>query len=157
MRTDNRKVKNSVVSIYFILIAVAVLSAIIFKFSDYLSGKILYIFLGLFIVVLLFHFVSRFFEYDSDGVKIVIINRGLLLTDYINYRENKVEFTRNQLIGFKIRNYALYKSLVILVKKNDGRRVKERFNVTFLKNKKLSYVRQSLSKIVKENRKRKEG
>ena len=153
MRTDNRKVKNTVVSIYFILIVFAILSATVFKFSDVMAGKVLYILLGLLALVVLFHFVSRYFEYDSDGAKVIITNRGLLLTEYINYRENKVKFSRSQLVGYKINNYLIYKSLVIILKTQDGRQTKERFNVTLLKRKKLRYVRQSLKKILKENRK----
>ncbi len=157
MRTDNRKVKNTVVSIYFILIVVTILFATVFKFSNFFSDSILYIFFGLFILLLLFHYVSRYFEYDSDGAKILITNKGLLLTEYINYRENKVEFARRQLIGFKIKNYVFYKSLVVLIRTIDGRQSKKRFNVTLLKSRKLRYVRQSLNKIVRGNRKRKQG
>ncbi|GAB4156246.1 MAG: hypothetical protein Tsb0033_06540 [Winogradskyella sp.] len=157
MRTDNRKVKNTVVSIYFILIIFGVLLATVFKSLEFFVDSTFFVFLGLFIVLVLFHSIAGYFEYDSDGAKIIILNKGLILTEYINYRENKIEIARSELVGFKINNYILYKSLVILYKTYDGRKAKERFNVTLLKPKKLKYVKQSLSKTVKANRKLKQG
>lgn len=155
MRTDNRKVKNTVVSIYFILIVFAILLATVFKSLEFFVDSTFFIFLGAFILLVLFHSIAGYFEYDSDGTKIVILNKGLILTEYVNYRENKIEFTREQLIGFKIKNYIFYKSLVVLFKTYDGKKSKERFNVTLLKRKKLKYVRQSLSKTIRLNRKQK--
>ncbi|WP_426430439.1 hypothetical protein ACPX19_12950 [Winogradskyella sp. HB-48] len=157
MRTDNRKVKNTVVSIYFILIVFSILLATVFRSLDVFVDSTFFVFLGLFIVLVLFHSIAGYFEYDSDGAKIIILNKGLILTEYINYRENKIEIARSELVGFKINDYILYKSLVILYKTYDGRKAKERFNVTLLKPKKLKYVKQSLSKTVKANRKLKQG
>ena len=157
MRTDNRKVKNTVVSIYFILVVFAILLATVFKSLEMFVDSTFFVFLGLFISLVVVHSVAGYFEYDSDGAKIVILNKGLILTEYINYRENKIEFPRQQLIGFKINNYIIYKSLVVLVKSYDGSKTKERFNITLLKSKKLKYVKQSLSKTIKENKKRKLG
>lgn len=156
MRTDNRTVKNTVVSIYFILIVFAILLATVFKSLDFFVDSTFFIFLGAFILLVLFHSIAGYFEYDSDGAKIIVLNKGLILTEYINYRERKVEFTRHQLIGFKIRNYFIYKSLILLIRTYDGTQTKERFNVTLLKPRKLKYVKQSLSKTIKENRKRKQ-
>ncbi|MBV7268169.1 hypothetical protein [Winogradskyella luteola] len=157
MRTDNRKVKNTVVSIYFLLIVFAILLATVFKSLEFFSDSTFFVFLGFFVLLVIFHSIAGYFEYDSDGAKIIILNKGLILTEYVNYRENKIEFTRQQLVGFKIRNYIFYKSLVVLVKTYDGKKIKERFNVTLLKPKKLKYVKQSLSKTVKANRKLKQG
>ncbi|WP_111682671.1 hypothetical protein [Winogradskyella tangerina] len=157
MRTDNRKVKNTVVSIYFVLIVFGILMITVFKSLDFFVDSTFFIILGLFVILVLFHSIAGYFEYDSDGAKIVILNKGLILTEYINYRENKLEFSRQQLEGFKIKNYIVYKSLVVLIKNYDGTKIKERFNVTLLKPKKLKYVRQSLRKTIKANRKLKEG
>ncbi len=157
MRTDNRTIKNTVVSIYFILIVFGILLATVFKSLEFFADSTFFVFLGLFIVLVLFHSIAGYFEYDSDGAKIIILNKGLILTEYINYRENKVEFARHQLVGYKIKDYFLYKSLVVLIKTYDGKHIKERFNVTLLKRKKMRYVKQSLRKTLKENKKRKEG
>ena len=104
MRTDNRKVKNTVVSIYFILVVFAILLATVFKSLEMFVDSTFFVFLGLFILLVLVHSIAGYFEYDSDGAKIVILNKGLILTEYVNYRENKLEFPRHQLVGFKINN-----------------------------------------------------
>jgi len=157
MRIDNRKVKNTVISIYFIMIVLAVLLGTVFNSLDMFVDSAFYVFLGLFISVILFHSIAGYFEYDSDGNKISVLNQGLILTEYVNYRKNKVEFARPQLVGFKIKNYLIYKSLVLVIKHHEGKQTKERFNVSLLKRKNLKYIKQSLNKMLKENRKKKQG
>ena len=103
--------------------------------------------------MVLLHSIAGYFEYDSDGAKIIVLNKGLILTEYVNYREKKIEISRKDLVGFKINNYILYKSLVILHRTYNDIKVKERFNVTLVDSKKLTYVKQSLSKTIKQNRK----
>ncbi|REE25772.1 hypothetical protein [Winogradskyella pacifica] len=152
MRTDNREIKNTIISIYFILIIAAILLATVFKSYHLVEGSSLYVLIGLLVAVVVVHFVARFFEYDSDGAQVIITNSGLILTDYLNYRENKIEISREKLSGYKIRNYYFYKSLVIYVSHSNGKIEKEHFNITLLKYKKVKYVRQSLRKIIKENK-----
>jgi hypothetical protein len=156
MRTNNSKVKNVIISLYFILIVLAILLATLFSaFSELTSDPKLTFFIVIAVFLFLFLIVyklSKYFEYDSDGVQVVIINRGLLLSDYVNYRERKIEFKKEQLIGYKFNNYFLYKSLIIYLSTKHGHRKKEEFNVTLVSRKKLKYIRQSLSKIVKRNK-----
>lgn len=160
MRTNNAKVKNVIISIYFILIVVAILMATVFSaFSELTPNPMLTFFIVLFGFLLAFiivHQISRYFEYDSDGVKVVIINRGLLLADYFNYREKVLEFDKQQIRAFKFNNYFFYKNLVIQLKTSSGRIKKERFNVTLVNRKKRKYIKQSLSKMIKQNIKLKE-
>ncbi|WP_439151221.1 hypothetical protein [Winogradskyella sp.] len=157
MRTDNRKVKNTVISIYFILIVSAILLATVFKYLNVFTNSSFIIFISVFALIIIFHSIAGYFEYDSDGAKVSVINKGLILTEYVNYRERKIEFTRSQLVGFKVRNYIIYKSLVLMIKHQDGQKSKERFNITLVSRKKLKYVKQSLNKTIRQNRKRKVG
>lgn len=158
MRTSNEKVKNVIISVYFILIVLAVLWLTIFRaFSDIDNNPIIAFFViaGIFIAVFFsVHFISKYFEYDSDGIKVVVTNKGLLLSEYFNYREHHIEFEKSRLTGFKINNYFLYKELVLFIASKNGNHVKkERFNITLVAKKKRKYMRQSLSKMVKMNRK----
>jgi hypothetical protein len=157
MRTDNRNVRTTVISIYFVLIVLAVLLATVFKSLEIFVQSNLFVFIGCFIMIILFHYIARHFEYDSDGDKMILLNQGLILTDYLNYRKHRLEFSKEQLIGFKIKNFIIYKSLVIVIKNQDGKTIKERFNVTLVKRRSLKYVRQSLNKTIKLNRKQKQG
>ena len=152
MRIDNRKVKNTIISIYFILLVLAVMLGTVFQSQNMFDGSSMYVLFGLMLAVLIVHFVSRYFEYDSDGQNLIVTNQGLILTDYINYRENKIEIAKNKVVGFKINNLFFYKTLVIISENKNGKLSKDRFNVTLLKAKKRKYVKQSLIKIIKENK-----
>lgn len=156
MRTNNSKVKNVIISVYFILIVLAIVMATFFSAFEDLSVDSTFTFfiivLSFVILFFLVHRISKFFEYDSDGVNIVMTNRGLLLSEYFNYREHKLEFEKEKLSGFKFYNYVVYKSLVVYVRDRHEKRRKERFNVTLVSRKKRKYIRQSLSKMVKHNR-----
>lgn len=160
MRTNNGKVKNVIVSTYFVLILVAILSATVFSALAELTTNPTLIFLlllgGFLIAFGIVHQISKYFEYDSDGMKVVVINRGLLLADYFNYREHKIEFDKHELKAFKFNNYWVYKNLVLYLKSPNGRSRVERFNVTLVGRKKRRYIKQSLSKIIKYNKKAKE-
>ena len=155
MRINNSKVKNFIISVYFILVVLSVFSAIVFSSFRHLTpypiltfALIVLFFAG---ILFLVHRISRYFEYDSDGVKVSIINRGLILSDYTNYREKILEFEKDRLITFKFNDYLFYKTLDIYIRDRKGGKKKETFNITLLPKKKRRYIRQSLSKMVKMN------
>lgn len=152
MRTDNRNVKNTIISVYFLLLLFVILWVTVFQSYGLFLGSSLYVFLGLLVVAVIFHFVARYFEYDSDGVKLLIINKGLILTEFVNYRENKLEVDKSKLLKYSVNDYVIYKVLVISLKNSEGSIYKERFNITFLKRKKLKYVKQSLRRMIKKNK-----
>jgi len=112
MRTNNSKVKNVIISMYFILIVLAILLATLFSaFSNLTNSPTFTFFIVISVFVFLFlaaHKVTKYFEYDSDGVQVVIINRGLLLSDYFNYREHKLECEKEQLPGYTLNSYISY-------------------------------------------------
>lgn len=155
MRTNNGRVKNVIISVYFTLIVFAVFFATVFSaFSHLTPNPYLTFFLlagGFVILFFSLHAISKFFEYDSDGIKVVIINRGLLLSEHFNYREHVVEFDKSRLLAFKFKNYVVYKSLTLYIKSTKGHTKKKKFNVTLVTKKKRRYIRQSLSKIIKSN------
>ena len=161
MRTNNGKVKNVIISLYFILTVLAIiLTTLISSFGEITDSPAVTITIILLIFAVLFvitHKISKFFEYDSDGVKVVITNRGMLLSEYVNYRQHVLEFEKNKLINFNFRNYYFYKSLTLTINDKYGHRIKETFNVTLVSRKKRRYIRQSLSKLIKQNKKLKEN
>ena len=156
MRTNNSRVRNVIISVYFILILFAILLATVFSgFSELTENPaltFLIVLLAFLVLFTLVYLISKYFEYDSDGVKVVVLNKGLLLSEYLNYREHKLEFSKQDLIGYKFRNYLVYKALTLYVKDRKGHKKKETFNVTLVARKKRRYIRQSLSKMIKLNR-----
>ena len=157
MRTNNGKVKNVIISLYFILIVLAIIAAtLLSSFSEVSKNPTvsILIILGIFAVLLVItHNVSKYYEYDSDGLLVVMINKGLLVSDYVNYREKKIEFRKEDLVAYRFHNYIIYKSLVITLKDRHDKKRKEHFNVTLVSRKKRKYIRQSLSKIIRQNKK----
>jgi len=156
MRINNSKVKKVIVSGYFLLIVLTLVFATVFNaFTDVSINPVLafvitvFVYLALF--VLLFG-VTKFFEYDSDGLKVGIMNKGLLSTDYLNSKEHTLEFDKKNLVSFNFQNFIVYKRLVLYVKNKRGHKKKEIFNVTLVARKKRKYVKQSLNKIVRNNR-----
>ncbi|WP_299781075.1 hypothetical protein [uncultured Formosa sp.] len=151
MRTDNGKVKNIIISVYFVLIVLAVIMATVFSAFSHLTDYIWLSFIVVFIMFISVFLVVKYFEYDSDGVKVVVTNKGLLLSDKFNYRAHEVEFYKEDLVNFKFKNYFIYRCLVLHIKSNNRGFVKERFNVTLVTRRKRKYIGQSLSKMVKNN------
>jgi|SRR5210317_1222740 len=155
MRTNNEKVKNTIISLYFIIFVFGILILTLFNvFSEVTENSTTILVIILLVIAILFiitHRVSKFFEYDSDGIKVVFINKGLLLSEYLNYREHKLELDKNKLIGFKFHNYYFYKTLVIYYLGHRNTKKTEVFNVTLVKRKKRRYIKQSIRKIIKQN------
>ena len=156
MRTNNGGIRNIIISVYFILIVGAVILSTVFSAFQHLTGNptvtflvLLFGFVGLFLLV---HWISRYFEYDSDGMKVIVINKGLLLSDYLNYREHKVEFEKKNLVSYKFHNYVVYKTLSLYIKSGNGSVKRVSFNVTLVDRRKRKYIRQSLRKMVKANK-----
>ncbi|MDX1277171.1 hypothetical protein [Oceanihabitans sediminis] len=156
MRTNNNNVKNLIISVYFVLALLAIVAAIMFRMFSGISDDPVVVFLVISLcfgaVFFIVHAIAKYFEYDSDGMKVVVTNKGLLLSDRFNYREHTVEFHKKDLSGFKLHNYGVYTTLVLLIKDKRGNTNKERFNVTLVSRKKRKYIRQSLSKMIKQNR-----
>ena len=157
MRTNNGKVKNVIISLYFILIVLAIIvTTLVSSFSDLYNNPTITILIILLVFGVLFiitHKNSKYFEYDSDGIQVVIVNKGLLLSEYVNYREHRLEFEKEKLISFKFKDYFFYKSLTLTLRDKRNEKKRETFNVTLLGRKKRRYIRQSLGKIIKHNRK----
>jgi len=159
MRINNNKLRGIIISIYFLLIILIVILASVFNiFVDIplnpvlIFVAVLFLFIGLF--VLLFK-ITKFFEYDSDGLKISLLNKGLLSSDGLSTKEHSLEFEKDKLISFKFQNFIFYKRLVLFVINKGGHEKKEVFNVTLVERKKRKYVKQSLRKVVRRNNKKK--
>lgn len=152
MRTDNRRIKNTVISIYFLLLCLGLMCTFVF-WSIGVSWPIITLFIAVIIsVTMIFHYIAAYFEYDSDGAKVSIITRGLILADVFNYRERELEFYKSNLQSFKINNYLIYKSLELRVESTNGKEDQILFNMSLVKPKKIKYIKQSLGRIIKANK-----
>lgn len=156
MRINNSKIKNTIITAYFLLLVAVILNMIVFGlFRNWISNSTLewVLIIGFFVVVfLVLHSVAKYFEYDSDGDVLVIINKGLIVSEFINYREKIVEFPKSKLLYYKLKDYGIYKSLNLYIRSGDYRQKRIKFNVTLVPVRKLRYLKMSLDKIVKNNK-----
>jgi hypothetical protein len=157
MRTNNEKVKSVIIGVYFIMIFLAITSIFVFNAVTGLEVNPLILFLAVVaifgLLFFLVHRVAKYFEYDSDGAKLIVINKGLLLSERFNYREHKLEADKTELVGFKMYDFVIYRELVLFIKWTGHETIKKyRFNITLVARKKRKYMKQSLSKMVKLNK-----
>ena len=106
-------------------------------------------FLGLFMAL---YSVAKYFEYDSDGDVLVIINKGMIVSEFVNYREKIVEIPKRKLLYYKLKDYVIYKSLNLYIRSGKNRQKRIKFNVSIVPNRKLRYLKMSLDKIVRNNK-----
>ena len=156
MRLNNKKAKKIVSTIYFVFAILFIFVTFSFNIirSFIGSAKYKYAFLITILALALFfaHKVSKYFEYDSDGNILVVMTKGMMLSDFFNYRENRAEFPKKKLLYYRLNNYGIYKSLNLYIKSNGDRQKRLKFNVTLVSDKKLKYLKQSLDKVVKQNK-----
>ena len=156
MRLNNRRAKKFVTTLYFVFAVLFMFAGLSFSVVKSLIGsakyKYTFLFLILTLVLLFAHKVSKYFEYDSEGNVLVMVNKGMMLSDFFNYRENRAEFPKKKLLYYKLNNYGFYKSLNVYIKSGDDRQKRLKFNVTLVSDKKLKYLKKSLDKVIKRNK-----
>ncbi len=93
---------------------------------------------------------AKYIEYDSKGLGVVFVTKGIVLNDISNYREQRIEIPKNKLTNYKLVNRVLYKKVYLYIKGSSGIK-KVGINISFLKTHKVKALRASLDKIVREN------
>ncbi|MGM0635430.1 MAG: hypothetical protein ACQESK_05150 [Bacteroidota bacterium] len=160
MRLTNYKTVRIIPGVYYFSIVfffLVVFLNIQLDHTLFPSKKYYYLFSGGIVLALIYtYFGGKYFEYDSEGEIVTFINRGVILSNFFNYRDTVLEVKRKRIVDFKIINFLIYKRLVITVKTRHGL-VKRHTNITFLSPKKTKYLSQSLNKLVTKNQDKKEN
>lgn len=154
MRFSNAKSKKWVPFLYFFLgisSIVAVLYLFLFR-EDFNQVKIWYAIPGvLILMIVIFYSTAKYFEFDSEGNVLTLINKGLFITNFINYREHRAEFPKEKLKRYRIENYVLFSFLYVYVKSKTNQIKRVRFNISLLSNSKKRALKKSLEKVMKHN------
>lgn len=154
MRFNNERSKIQAASIYFFLgtgIFIALLYLATFQENLRLTQVWYYILISLIIVLVYIYNTAKYFEFDGGGNALTFINRGLLASSFINYREHRAEFPKEKLKGYKIKNYVIYCKLNIYVKSRTNRIKRVSFNISLLNNNKKKALKRSLDTVLKFN------
>lgn len=154
MRFDNAKSKKWIPFVYFfILIGSILILMYVFFFRE--ESHSLSSWYSIPILLLLFLLVvyssAKYFEFDSDGNVLTFINKGLFISDFINYREHRAEFPKEKLKRYRIQNYIIYSRLYIYVRSRSNKTKRVHFNISLLSRRKKEALKKSLDKVIKQN------
>ena len=103
-----------------------------------------------FLVFLFWYKKAKHIEYDSTGLGLVFISKGVFLSEIRNYREQRIEFPKDKLKKYSVKNIFLSKKLYLYIKTH-GVIKKVCLDITFLGNKKTKAIKMSLDKVVRAN------
>lgn len=157
MKFKNRKETKVVPSVYIIVLAVFITNTfasielkhddIPFNYSSLIpSGVALLIGLYIFIV-------GRSFEFDSDGETLNFKSNGLLVSNFLHYRDQRTEVPKSKLKGFRVENYFFYKRLHIFINSRNSQGFRHyKYNITLLTGNKTRLLKTSLAKVLEKNK-----
>ena len=155
MRLSNHKETRIIPGIYYFSIVIFFLFIFLnFQLGSHLfpDEKIYLSTLGFIVLFQIYIYTcGKYFEYDSEGQIVTIINKGIILSRFIDYRNRQIEIKRDQIINFKLFDFIIYKRLVIVAKDNYGRKFKKHLNLSFLQPHKVKLVKKSLSRLIQKN------
>lgn len=93
---------------------------------------------------------AKYIEYDSKGLGLVLVTKGVLLKDISNYREQRIEIPKSKLVKYKLVNRFFYKKVQLYINGSKGMK-KVVVGISFLNSNKTNALVASLDKIVREN------
>ena len=139
---------------YFALVAILLIVFLNAQFDNTLFADTKYYrgVLGIiFLLMIYVYFGGKYFDYDSDGNLISISNRGILLSNFLNYRTRQIDIQKHKVYDYAIYDFLIYKRLIIYTKSKRGM-AKYRANITFVSPRKIDFIKQSLKKVIQENK-----
>lgn len=159
MKFNNRKETGVIPSIYIIVVAVFITNAfasvelkyddVPFNYSSLIPNAIALI-IGIYIFI-----VGKTFEFDSDGETINFKSNGVLVSQFMHYREQRTEVPKSKLKDFRVENYFFYKRLHIFIHSRNSKGYRHyKYNITFLTGKKVKSLKMSLAKVLEKNKAR---
>ena len=159
MKFNNRKETSIIPSIYIIVVAVFITNAfasVELKYDDVpfnyssLIPNVIALFIGAYSFI-----VGKTVEFDSDGETINFKSNGVLVSQFMHYREQRTEVPKSKLKDFRVENYFFYKRLHIFIHSRNSRGFRHyKYNITFLTGKKIKALKMSLAKILEKNKAR---
>ncbi|WP_046755648.1 hypothetical protein [Kordia jejudonensis] len=154
MRFSNASTKKWIPFLYFFL-GLGSLVAILFVmfFQDEFNQVKLWYLIPIFLVVIfvMIYTSAKYFEFDSDGNVLTFINKGLFISNFVNYREQRAEFPKEKLKSYRIKNYILFCLLYVYIKSRNNKIKRIQFNISLLSRRKKRALKQSLDKVLKHN------
>ena len=154
MRLNNHKLVRKIPGLYYF----SVIFFLLIIFLNQQLGEQLFpsdkyyfavlLLLGLWLIYI--YFAGKYFEYDSEGSLVSFLNRGAVLSEFINYRTRIHEIKKEKIGNYRIYNFLFYRRLIITYStKNIIKKVN--LNISMLSPKKTRFLKLSLDKIISKN------
>ncbi len=154
MRFDNAKSRNWISFLYFFIGIGGVITMLYLFFFREDSHKIniwYSIPISLVVFFIIVYSSAKYFEFDSDGNVLTFINKGLFISNFINYRERRAEFPKEKLKRYRIKNYIMFSRLYLYIKSRSNKTKRVHFNISLLSRRKKAALKKSLDKVIKHN------
>lgn len=159
MRLSNRHksgIYNFVNTLMYVILASGVLLFLYERYKHDFLGAESYLLLVIpVLLILLFNFRGKqIFEYDSDGEALNFKNRNLvqLISKPIND-----EFPKYKLKKYEVVNGLFFRRLYITIISKKEHHIILKYDISYLTNKEVNDLKHSLSKVVKENKEKRES
>jgi len=154
MKFTNKKIKpfykGGYVDLGVILLSFFSYNYLILNSSLFQIHEIGVFSLLVFLILVFWYKRAKHIEYDSTGLGLVFISKGVLLSEIRNYREQRIEFPKDKLKRFRVKNLFFTKKLYLYIYTH-GVVKKVCLDISFLGGKKTKALKMSLNKIVQEN------
>ncbi|AXG71425.1 hypothetical protein KORDIASMS9_03682 [Kordia sp. SMS9] len=154
MRFSNAESKKWVPFLYFFLVigSIIIMTYLLLFRDDFNKEKLWYAIPVLLVfIMVVFYSTAKYFEFDSDGNVLTFVNKGLFISNFINYREQRAEFPKEKLQRYRIQNYVVFSFLYVYVKSKSSHIKRVRFNISLLSSSKKRALKKSLEKVLKHN------
>lgn len=122
---DSQNIKLIPMIYFYILVSIGLFIFLSLELKQIYKNQYLFLY---FIIPLLSLFLyiyktGKYFEYDSDGETLSLTNKGILVFERYNYRENKAEFPKYKLKNFEVSNYYFFKCLSIKLRSKNSQKL----------------------------------
>jgi hypothetical protein len=154
MRLSNHRFVKVIPGVYYF----SVIFFLLIIFLNYQLGRQLFpsdnyfyaVLTGLGLWLIYIYFAGKYFEYDSEGSLVSFLNRGAILSKFINYRTKIHEIKKVKIKSYRITNLIIYRRLhIVYSTKNSIKNIHT--NISLLSPRKTRYLKLSLDKIIAKN------
>jgi len=154
MRLSNHRFVKVIPGVYYF----SVIFFLLIIFLNYQLGRQLFpsdnyfyaVLTGVGLWLIYIYFAGKYFEYDSEGSLVSFLNRGVILSKFINYRTKIHEIKKDKIKSYRITNLIIYRRLHIVYSTKDS--VKDIYiNISWLSPRKIRYLKTSLNRIIAKN------
>ena len=154
MKFNNKKILP-LFKVGYLLLLILISMVLIYNYlilqAAIIAVNEMFALLALYLIALRYWYkISKYIEFDSAGSGLVFITKGILLSDYINHREHRIELPKEKLVNYIVIDRFFYKKVEFHIKSKHKIKIVS-IDISFLSINKTKALRLALDKVVREN------